>query len=150
MDPRRSTAQRIADTRARLAGDADVWVATAGDGQPWLVPLSFHWTGEVVLLATLRASPTYRNLAGSSAARLALGHTRDVVMIDASVDLPQHLRDDQADAVARVAGYDPRTDADTAYLRCWPRRIQAWRSAAEIEGRTIMHEGSWDEADAAR
>ena len=37
----------------RLAHDVDVWVATAStDGAPYLVPLSFDWDGEAVLLAT--------------------------------------------------------------------------------------------------
>lgn len=143
MEEPRSAEQRIADTHAHLEGDADLWIATAGDGRPWLVPLSFHWTGEVVLMVTLRASRTYRNLAAGSAARLALGHTRDVVMIDAAVDLPEQLAEDEATAVASVSGLDPRTDADAAYLRCRPQRMQAWRTSAEIEGRTIMRDGTW-------
>lgn len=139
----RSTQQRAADTLVRLEQDNDLWITTASEGRPWLVPLSFHWTGQVLLMATLRRSPTYRNLAGGGGARVALGHTRDVVLLDGDVDLPQRLLDDEADAVAGASGYDPRHQPETAYLRFAPRRVQAWRNAAEIEGRTIMDEGEW-------
>src|SRR5690242_2164241 len=76
-DPR-SRAQRRRDTEHRLAHDVDVWVASASaDGAPYLVPLSFDWDGEALLLATPASSPTARNLAVSGTARLGLGETRD-------------------------------------------------------------------------
>ena len=56
------------------------------DGAPYLVPLSFDWDGEALLIATPTDSPTGRNLAATRAARLALGHTRDVSMIEGEVD----------------------------------------------------------------
>jgi hypothetical protein len=139
----RSTEQRIADARRRLEEDADLWIATAADGSPWLIPLSFHWTGEAIVMATLRESPTYRNVAGRGGARLALGLTRDVVLVDGQVDLPDTLPEADADATARASGYDPRTEPETAYLRVTPERIQAWRNVAELKGRTIMRGGRW-------
>ena len=57
------------------------------DGTPYLVPLSFDWDGEAVLVATPTNSPTGKNLAGSGVARLALGHTRDVCMIEGDVEV---------------------------------------------------------------
>ncbi|WP_446216823.1 hypothetical protein [Micromonospora sp. IBHARD004] len=49
-DPR-SRAQRRRDTEHRLTHDIDVWVASASaDGAPYLVPLSFDWDGEVLLV----------------------------------------------------------------------------------------------------
>ena len=65
MKPRpRSRAQRRRDTEHRLTPDVDVWVASASaDGAPYLVPLSFDWDGEALLLATPTDSPTGRNLA---------------------------------------------------------------------------------------
>ena len=43
--PPRDAAQRKRDTLARLGSDVDAWVATAdGDGNPYLVPLSYLWT----------------------------------------------------------------------------------------------------------
>ena len=49
------------------------------------LPLSFDWDGHTLLLATEADSPTGRNLAGGHA-RIGLGHTRDVVMIDGDVE----------------------------------------------------------------
>jgi hypothetical protein len=49
-DPR-SRAQRRRDTEHRLTHDRDVWVASASaDGAPCLVPLSFDWDGEALLM----------------------------------------------------------------------------------------------------
>src|SRR5688572_22629025 len=84
----RPLAQRRADTEHRLEHDVDLWVASASpDGAPFLVPLSFDWDGETLLLATPAKSPTGRNLAATGTVRLALGHTRDVVMIDGDVEV---------------------------------------------------------------
>ena len=142
----RSAEQRVADALARLEHDEDVWVASAGEGGPWLVPLSFQWTGQVLLLATGRDSPTHRNaLAGGL--RLALGHTRDVVMLDGDVDVPEALPADQAETVARVTGVDPRVEEDGVYLRFLPRRVQAWRTYEETLDRTIMRDGRWVTAE---
>ena len=59
-DPR-SRAQRRRDTEHRLTHDIDVWVASASaDGAPYLVPLSFDWDGEALLVATPADSPTGR------------------------------------------------------------------------------------------
>ena len=85
-DGPRSGVQRRRDTEQRLAGDVDLWVATASaDGVPYLVPLSFDWDGETLLLATPTDSPTGRNLASGRTVRLGLGRTRDVTMIDGEV-----------------------------------------------------------------
>ena len=51
--------QRRRDTEHRLTHDVDVWVASASaDGAPYLVPLSFDWDGEALLVATPADSPT--------------------------------------------------------------------------------------------
>jgi nitroimidazol reductase NimA-like FMN-containing flavoprotein (pyridoxamine 5'-phosphate oxidase superfamily) len=74
-DPR-SRAQRRHDTEHRLTHDIDVWVASASaGGAPYLVPPSFDWEGEALLVATPTDSPTGRNLAATRAVRLGLGHT---------------------------------------------------------------------------
>jgi hypothetical protein len=50
-DPR-SPIWRRRDTERRLDQDVDVWMATASaDGAPHLVPVSFDWDGESLLLA---------------------------------------------------------------------------------------------------
>lgn len=139
----RDAGSRVRDALRRLADDHDLWMATAGDDNPWLVPLSFHWTGDALLLATLRDTATFRNLSAGGGARVALGDTRDVVMVDGDVELPATLPDDLADTVARVTGHDPRENPAAGYVRVVPRRVQAWRTYAETKGRTIMRDGAW-------
>ena len=128
-DPR-PRAQRRRDTEHRLTHDIDVWVASASaDGAPYLVPLSFDWDGEALLVATPTDSPTGRNLAATRTVRLALGHTRDVSMIEGDVEvleidaLPQR----------RVTG-SPRAPASTRVR--WPRRTagSAFPRAASRRG----------------
>src|SRR3712207_5829227 len=127
-DPR-SRAQRRRDTEHRLTHDVDLWVASASaDGAPYLVPLSFDWDGEALLMATPADSPTGRNLAASRAARLALGHTRDVSMIEGEVELLEidALTLERGDRFAARAGFDPRALATPyRWFRILPRRIQA-------------------------
>jgi nitroimidazol reductase NimA-like FMN-containing flavoprotein (pyridoxamine 5'-phosphate oxidase superfamily) len=85
-DPR-SRAQRRRDSEHRLTHDfVDVWVVSvSADGAPYLVPLSFDWEDEALLVATPTdsptGSPTGRNLAAARTARLGLCHTRNVSMI---------------------------------------------------------------------
>src|SRR5437588_309012 len=79
--PARGPEQRKQDTLRRLEEDVDLWVATA-DGAPYLIPLSFLWDGTTLLIATVDASPTGRNLRATGRVRLGLGPTRDVVLID--------------------------------------------------------------------
>jgi hypothetical protein len=134
-DPR-SRAQRRRDTEHRLAHDIDAWVASASaEAAPHLVPLSFDWDGETLLLATSTESPTGRNLAATRTARLGLGHTRDVSIIEGDVevleiDAPPQQRGDR---FAARTGFDPRAPA-TAYrwFRISPRPIQAWREVNEL------------------
>jgi hypothetical protein len=45
-------------------------------GKPYLVPLSFHWNGEAMIVTTPRSSRTARNFAGTGQARAAIGQTR--------------------------------------------------------------------------
>jgi hypothetical protein len=55
----RSRTQRRRNTEDRLTHDVGIWVASASaDGGPYLVPLSFDWDGEALLLATPTDSPT--------------------------------------------------------------------------------------------
>ena len=143
----RPRAQRRRDTECRLTQDIDLWVATASsDGAPYLVPLSFDWDGEALLLATPADSPTGRNLAANRTVRLGLGDTRDVSMIDGDVELLEidALPRERGDRFAARTGFDPRA-LTTRYrwFRIVPRRIQAWREADELEGRELMRDGRW-------
>ena len=147
MTEPRSRDQRRRDTEHRLTHDVDVWVASASaDGAPYLVPLSFDWDGEALLVSTPANSQTGRNLVATRTARVALGHTRDVSMIDGDVEVLEMdaLPRDRGDRFAARSGFDPR-ELSTPYrwFRISPRRIQAWREANELPGRELMRDGRW-------
>ena len=142
----RSRSQRTADTLERFRGDVDLWVASASeDGEAYLVPLSYHWDGSTMTIATPSASPTARNLLRAGRARVALGQTRDVVIVVGTVEaLPIGADPELEDAHARSAGFDPRTLRDEyVYLRITPQEIQAWRESNELDGRVLMRLGEW-------
>jgi hypothetical protein len=142
----RDRAQRRHDTGQRLANDVDVWVATASaEGAPYLVPLSFDWDGEALLIATPVDSPTGRNLVATRAVRIGLGLTRDVTMIDGAVEVLEMgaLPQAQGDRFAARTGFDPRALASYRWFRVTPRRIQAWREVDELADRELMRDGRW-------
>jgi Pyridoxamine 5'-phosphate oxidase len=145
-DPR-SRAQRRRDTEHRLTDDIDLWVASASaDGAPYLVPLSFDWDGEALLVATPTDSPTGRNLAATRTVRLGLGHTRDVSMIEGEVEVLEidALPRERGDRFAARTGFDPRALATPyRWFRISPRRIQAWREVNELPDRELMRDGRW-------
>ena len=143
MDAPRGAGQRKSDTLARLASDADAWIATAdADGNGYLLPLSFLWDGAGVIVSTPRSSVTGRNLSRGGRVRVGVGQLRDVTMIDGTAE---PVRDERAkDAFAAKHGWDPRKEAnDYAYFRIVPDRVQAWREVNELPGRTLMRDGSW-------
>jgi hypothetical protein len=143
----RTRMQRRRDTEHRLAHDIDVWVASAAaDGAPHLVPLSFDWDGEALLVATPTDSPTGRNLAATRAVRLGLGDTRDVTMIDGDVEVLEidALSQERGDLFAARAGFDPRAlTTPYRWFRIVPHRIQAWREVDELADRKLMADGRW-------
>jgi hypothetical protein len=149
--PPRPRADRRRDTLHRLDHDVDAWVATAGvapDGTatPWLVPLSFRWDGTALLVATPEASPTGRNLRATGTARVSLGLTRDVVVLDVTADVRPvaAVPAAEADAFAARAGFDPRASTTPyVYARLTPHRIQAWREENELAGRLLMRSSRW-------
>jgi hypothetical protein len=144
----RSRAQRKADTLAALRTEVDCWVASAdGTGNTHLVPLSYWWDGTALVLATPRSSPTATNLLRAGVARVGIGPTRDVVLVDGRVT--EGVDDATADAHTEHTGFDARTEAvDYVYLRVTPSEIRAWREANELPGRLLMREGDWLPVDA--
>ncbi|OQR63906.1 pyridoxamine 5'-phosphate oxidase [Streptomyces maremycinicus] len=150
--PARPAKQRKLDTLHRLEHDVDAWVATAAESgaAPYLVPLSFVWDGATLLFATPPTSPTGRNLLATGVARVALGPTQDVVMIEGTAVAvpPLELPEEDAEIFAGKTGFDPRElAAPYLYFRVLPGRIQAWRTADEIQGRELMRDGAWLVAD---
>jgi hypothetical protein len=142
--PPRPIEQRKTDTLHRLEHDVDAWVATAdAAGTPYLVPLSYLWDGETLLISTAAANPTAVNLRANGLARLTLGPTRDVVLIEGRAEVVDKLPDDVGDLFAAKTGFDPRQLRDYPFFRVRPELIQAWREANELAGRQLMVDGEW-------
>jgi Pyridoxamine 5'-phosphate oxidase len=134
-DAPREARQRKQDTLARFRADDDAWVATAGKpGTAYMVPLSFLWDGEAFILATPEASLTAKNLQAWGKARLALGPTRDVVIVDGNVE---------SFTLETVPANPRELEERYAYFRVTPHRIQAWREENELAGRLLMKDGRW-------
>jgi hypothetical protein len=144
--PARSRAQRKADTLTKLETEVDVWVASASeDGRANLVPLSFVWHEGALTVAMPSTSVTGRNLTRARWARMAIGPTRDVVLLDGPLEvLPVGTDAALEDAHARATGFDPRELAqEYLYFRLTPERIQAWREVNELAERQLMQDGAW-------
>jgi hypothetical protein len=144
--PPRTREQRRLDALDRLARDTDAWVATADphSGAPYLIPLSYLWDGSTVLIATPAASPTGRNLRATGKVRLGIGPTRDLVLIEGTVQPLTEILPETGDAFAARTGFDPRAlSTEYRYFRVQPQRIQAWREENELRGRDLMRDGHW-------
>ncbi|HEU5331704.1 MAG TPA: pyridoxamine 5'-phosphate oxidase family protein [Actinocrinis sp.] len=153
-EPPRSLEQRTRDTLARLNDDTDLWVATAdGAGIPYLIPLSFHWDGTDLLLATPADSVTARNLVAGGRTRIGVGPTRDLAIIEGELrdtTPAAEIDEETAQTFAERTGFDPRREKGMAYFWIRPVRIQAWREANELTGRTLMRDGRWLHEHAAQ
>jgi hypothetical protein len=112
------------------------------------VPLSLAWIDDRAVVAVEDTSRTARNIVGGGSARLAVGPTRDVVMLDVRLEAVLPVLTDPArrtaDHYAAQADWDPRTVGGSyVYLVLRPHRVQAWREADEMPGRTLMRDGNW-------
>lgn len=138
--------QRKRDTLALLDRETDAWVASAGpQGGVYLVPLSYLWDGATLTISTPESNPTAGNLRASGQVRLAVGRTRDVVIIEGTVEAfsRESVPADLADAFAAKL-WDARLGKiRNAFFRITPRLIQAWREVNEIQGRDLMADGRW-------
>ncbi|WP_225825422.1 pyridoxamine 5'-phosphate oxidase family protein [Streptomyces naphthomycinicus] len=146
-EPARTGARRKRDLLARLEREMDIWVATAdAEGLPCLVALWFVWDGESIWMCTRGTNPTGRNLRDGGRTRLALGHTRDVVLIDGEVRAygAEEVPAAAADAFAARTGWDPRADSPAyVYFRVRPYAVQSWHGVHELRGRHLMRDGAW-------
>jgi hypothetical protein len=151
-EPPRTAAQRKADTLALLTSEVvDVWVATASQEQgvvrPHLVPVSLAWLDDDrVAIAIQATSRTARDLVAHGFARLGVGPTRDVVMLDVVLEAVAEIDAVPPAVVDRYlaqSDWDPRSSPGYVFAILRPIRIQAWREADEIPGRTLMRDGRW-------
>ncbi|MFE5409810.1 pyridoxamine 5'-phosphate oxidase family protein [Microbacterium sp. NPDC056569] len=147
MPEPRDRATRKADLLAALTSPAaDVWVATASpEAAPHLVPLSLAWIDDRAVIALEGDSVTARNIGASGVARLAVGPTRDVAMLDVVLERSAGVDDDASlgEAYAAQADWDPRGLRGYVFLVLRPTRIQAWRESNELSGRVLMRDGDW-------
>ncbi|MFD8548186.1 pyridoxamine 5'-phosphate oxidase family protein [Streptomyces sp. NPDC059649] len=144
--PARDAGQRKRDVLARLTTDEDAWVSSAAaDGAPYLVPLSFVWHDERLVMATKKNNPTARNLRANGVCWVALGPTRDVVLIESTVETvaSDALPEGMGSAFSGKLGWDPRGREAWVFLVFRPRRILAWREVNEQAGRELMRDGVW-------
>jgi hypothetical protein len=145
----RTKEQRKADTLAKLAEPVlDGWVSSApASGRTHLVPLSLHWTGDRLVVAVEPASVTARNIVETRYARVGLGGTRDVVMMETELERAYPVADVPAEigvGYARQSDWDPReVGGDFVYLVLRPTRLQAWREVNELADRALMRNGAW-------
>ena len=145
----RSPSQRIADSLEHFRGDSDCWFASAGGDRPHLIPLSFIWLDNHFYLAIPKDSRTARNVKAGGAVRLAVGGTRDVVVVDGLAklrsvpDLPRKI----LKAYVERFGWDLADTPEYVGVVVEPQRVQAWREENEIVGRTVMVDGKWIGSD---
>jgi len=144
MAEARNKSERLADTRRRLDNDADAWLASTSGDKPWLVPLSFLWHEGELVFATDASTSTGENVGLVPRVRVALGHTRDVVIVEGEATLAPST--DLTAVEVRLYqlkhSSDPRAWADSI-VRVRPLRIQAWREENELAGRLLMRDGIW-------
>ena len=97
-------------------------------------------------MTTPRSSVSTKNVLKSRQAKLALGDTRDVVLLDVVAEVVT-VGPDNADismGFKHRNGWDPRdTLSPYVYFLMTPRRIQVWESEEELEGRDVMKKGQW-------
>ncbi|MFC9883279.1 pyridoxamine 5'-phosphate oxidase family protein [Streptomyces libani] len=144
--PAREAGQRKRDALRRLETDEDAWVSSAsGEGPPRLVPLSFVWHDERLWMATKAKNPTVRNLRAQDECWVALGPTRDVVLIESTAEViaSDGLPDDTGDAFVKKLGWDPRGRDTWVFLAFRPRRMLVWREENELAERELMRDGVW-------
>jgi hypothetical protein len=142
--PPRPPTQRKADAFQHLEHDVDAWIATADlEGNPCLVPLSFIWDGEAIVLATHANNPTALNIMATHRVRVILGHTRDVVLMDTSADVLENIADDLARAYLDKCQWDPRNSKGYEFYCLAPNHVESWRELNEHSDRELMREGKW-------
>ncbi len=142
----RSTEQRVLDARRLLQDEIDLWVASANEsGEVHLIPLSFAWDGAALIMAAPERSLTVRNLRRAGRARVAVGPTRDVVIVEGRVAFHRPEKEPElAETHATGSGFDSRTnDEPYMLIHLLPDRMQTWRTPQELPGRHIMRDGVW-------
>ncbi|WP_371402011.1 pyridoxamine 5'-phosphate oxidase family protein [Kribbella sp. NBC_00662] len=141
--PPRPLPVRKQDMLRRFETDVDAWVSTASlDGTPYLMPLSFLWSDDTLLLSTSVTNPTARNLQANPQLQLTIGEFRDVIHITGTAAVAD-VTDAEGESFATKAGFDPRPLPNYPFFRVTPTKIQAWREVNELKDRVLMDKGIW-------
>ena len=147
MAESRTVEARKADVLASLEGQHSMWLASADSaGRPHLIAVSAWWDGNDLVMTTVAASRTAKNLTPGQEVRLAGGTPADAMVVDARVIETQAAEEapDVAEGFAKAMGWDPReVGAGWAFFRLRPSRIQAYRGYEELEGRDVMRDSRW-------
>jgi hypothetical protein len=147
MAESRTVEARKADVLASLEGQHSMWLATADSmGRPHLIAVSAWWDGSDLVMTTVAASRTAKNLTPGQEVRLAGGTPVDAIVVDARVIETQvaEAAPDVADGFKEAMGWDPReVGPGWAFFRLRPSRIQAYRGYEELEGRDVMRNSRW-------
>ena len=143
----RPLSQRILDTLEALDRQSECWISVSrANGSSHMIPVSYVWDGERIVLATAENSVTVRSVNRSGRMRFSLPSTQDVVIIDASaMVVPLQKIDVTTHSLFRqTAGFDPeRMKRPSVYILLTPERVHAWRTERELPGREIMTAGIW-------
>ncbi|ONI81308.1 hypothetical protein ALI144C_22590 [Actinosynnema sp. ALI-1.44] len=140
----RTLAERRSAAQERVQASSQFWLASGSSQGPHLIPVAYVWDSGEFVTATFERSRTVSNLKRTSHARIALGDTTDVVMVDARarfVPVPA-IDPNLADRYAEVS-HDPRSMPGFVYIRLTPERIQVWNGFHEFSGRTVMQNSQW-------
>ena len=142
----RDTATRKKDVLEALEKHGSYWLATAEvGGRPHLIAVSGWWDESELVVTTLGASKSARNMAMNPAVTLAGGDPSDAIVIQAQVieSTPVEDADQLATGFKSAMGWDPREMGGWMFFRLRPTRIQAFRGYDEIEGRDVMIRSRW-------
>jgi len=142
----RDRATRKKDVLTALERQGHYWLATAEiGGRPHLIAVSGWWDGGDIVITTLGASKTARNMAMNPAVMLAGGDPADAIVIQAQVIDSAAVEDsaELAQGFKKAMGWDPREMDGWMFFRLRPTRIQAFRGYDEIEDRDVMVRSRW-------
>jgi hypothetical protein len=96
-------------------------------------------------VATIPSNPTGRNILDTEVIKVALGHTRDVVLIDGAA----RILDDADIGAERTSAYEAKNKWNPAespsyrFFLVTPASIESWRELNEHGDRTLMRDGTW-------
>lgn len=144
MTSTRSVEQRKKDVLAALERQGHYWLSTAEvGGRPHVIAVSGLWDGSQMIVTTLDASRTARNMAMNPQVVIAGGDPSDAIVIQAAVIEAAAVEDspETAEEWKKTMGWTP--DAGWMFFRLRPTRIQAFRGYDEIGGRDVMIRSRW-------